>query len=251
MEDQLRTLLAVAFTGLLILLRFDAARFGAAEYDDEAAPGGWRNGLRRSTWYALAVALVAAIYFIHPRPISELHLTPGSDRVLAIFLGLAFGLLGLLVAAGFAWLRYQRFRLPSWRLYPGAVANSLGTALLDEVCFRGALMGMLLALTWPAELAIAFQAILYGLATRLGAPGRSHAMLAISLGLAVAAGWLTIWTAGIGAAFVGHAITRFAIFVTTGHAGQVRPPGHEPEEEEAERRPPEGWEIVRESDRWA
>jgi hypothetical protein len=251
MEDQLRSVVVVAFTGLLILLRFDAYRFGAAEYDDEAAPGGWRNAARRFTWYLIGVGLVMAIYFLHPRPITLLHLTPGGDRGVAIFLGLAFGALGVVVAAGYAWLRYQHFRLPQWRLYPGAIANSIGTALIDEVAFRGALMGMLLALSWPAELAIAFQAILYALATRLGAPGRSRGMLLISLLVAIATGWLTVFTGGIGAGFVGHAITRFAIFVTTGHAGQVRAPGHESEEEAAERRPPEGWEVVRESDRWA
>jgi hypothetical protein len=250
-EDQLRSVIVVAFTGLLILLRFDAYRFGAAEYDDETAPGGWRNAARRFTWYLIGVGLVMAIYFLHPRPITMLHLTPGGDRGVAIFLGVAFGVLGLIIAAGFAWVRYRRFRLPELRNYPGAIANSIGTALIDEVAFRGALMGMLLALGWPSELAIAFQAILYGLATRLGAPGRSRGMLVISLLVALAAGWLTVFTGGIGAAFVGHSITRFAIFVTTGHAGQVHPAGFEPEEEEAVRRPPEGWEIVRESDRWA
>jgi hypothetical protein len=251
LEDQLRSLVVVAFVGLLILLRFDAYRFGAAEYDDEEAPGGWRNAARRFTWYLIGVGLVIAIYLLHPRPISMLRLTPGGDRGVAIFLGVAFGVLGLLVAAGFAWIRYRGFRLPAWRNYPGAIANSIGTALIDEVCFRGALMGMLLALAWPTELAIAFQAILYGLATRLGAPGRSRGMLVISLLVALVSGWLTVFTGGIGAAFVGHSITRFAIFVTTGHAGQVRAPGHEPEEEDAVRRPPEGWEVVRESDRWA
>jgi hypothetical protein len=74
-------------------------------------------------------------------------------------------------------------------------------------------------------------------------------MLAMFVGLGLVAGLLTIETGGIGAALVGHAILRFAIFITTGHAGQIRPLGEEPEEEEAERLPPEGWEIVRDSDR--
>ena len=247
--EELRTLVVLALIGLLILLRFDAYRFGAAEYDDETAPGGWRNGARRFTWYTIGVALVIAIYQLHPRPVATHHLTPGGDRGAAILLGLAFGLAGTAVAAAFALWRYRRLRLPGWRDYPGAIANSIGTALIDEVAFRGAIMGLLLALTWPAPLAIAFQAILYGLATRLGAPGRSLGMLLISLAVGVVGGWLTFATAGIGAAFLGHAITRFAIFVCTGHAGQVRPVGHEPEEELAERMPPEGWKIVREAER--
>ena len=106
--------------------------------------------------------------------------------------------------------------------YPGALANSLGTALIDEVAFRGAFMGLLLAAGLPTLGAIAIQALVYGLATRLGAPGRSHAMLLMSLALGVAAGATVVATGGIGAAVIGHAIARFAIFVCTGHAGQVR-----------------------------
>ena len=74
-------------------------------------------------------------------------------------------------------------------------------------------------------------------------------MLVLSLGVAVVAGFLTIATGGIGAAILGHAITRVAIFICTGHAGQVRPPGEEPEEEEAERLPPAGWRVVGDGDR--
>ena len=56
-------------------------------------------------------------------------------------------------------------------------------------------------------------------------------MLLLSLGVGVVGGWLVLETGGIGAAILGHAVTRFAIFLATGHAGQVRPPGWEPEEE--------------------
>jgi Type II CAAX prenyl endopeptidase Rce1-like len=249
MEEQLRSLLVVAFTGLLIVLRFDAYRFGAAEYDDELAPGGWRTGARRFTWYAIGLVLVAAIYLIHPRPIGVLHLTLGDDRARAILLGFGLGLVGTAVAVAFAWFRYGGFRLPQWVHYPGAVMNAAFTALIDEVAFRGALLGMLLALTWPPGLAIAFQALLYALATRLGAPGRSRFFLLLSLGVGVVTGWATLVTGGIGAAILAHAITRVAIFVCTGHAGLVRAPGEEPEEEEAERLPPAGWRVVRDEDR--
>lgn len=249
MEEELRGLLAVAFTGLLIVLRFDAYRFGAAEYDDESAPGGWRTGARRFTWYAIGFVLVAAIYLIHPFRISQLHLSIGDDRGRAIALGFGLGLVGTAVAVAFAWFRYGGFRLPQGRHYPGAVMNAIGTAIIDEVAFRGALLGMLLVLTWPHELAVAFQAILYALATRLGAPGRSRFMLLLSLGVGIVAGYATIATGGIGAAILAHAITRVAIFFSTGHAGTVRAPGEEPEEEEAERLPPAGWRVVRESER--
>lgn len=248
MEGEIRTLIVLAFLGLAILLRFDAHRFGAAEYDDETAPGGWRPAVRRLTFYIVGVALIAAIYRIHDRPVATFNFTPGDDRVQVVAGGLAFGVFGTLIAIGFAYWRYRRFRLPSLQHYPGAVVNSVGTAIIDEAIFRGAILGLLLSSGWPAELAIALQAILYGLATRLGAPGRSWGMLVISLGIGVVGGYLTIATGGIGAAILGHAITRFAIFVTTGHAGQVKPHGWEPEEYAAESLPPEGWEVVRQVD---
>jgi len=244
----LRVLVVVAFTGLLILLRFDAARFGAAEYDDDEAPGGWRNVVRRFAWYFLGLLVAFAILRIHPAPGPVLHLVLGADRQTAVAAGIGFGFLGTAVAVLFARFRYRRLRLPAPRLYPGAVANSLGTAVIDEVGFRGALLGLTLAHGWPADVAILFQAVLYALATRLGATGRSHAMLAIFGAVGLLGGWLTVVTGGIGAALIGHAITRFAVFVCTGHPGQVQPPGHESEEQEAERRPPEGWRVVREPD---
>ena len=43
-------------------------------------------------------------------------------------------------------------------------------------------------------------------------------------------GWLTALTGGIAAAFLGHAVTRFAVFLCTGHAGQTMPRGREVEE---------------------
>ena len=244
MGETIKFLIFIAFVGLLLLLRFDAARFGTAEYDDETAPGGLRTWLRRLAWYGLGAGLVYAIYRIYPLPISVLHLDLGTDRQQAVGLGLVFGLGGTLVAILFAWYRYRRFRLPRAREYPGAAINCIGTAFLDEALFRGIILGLLLGYQWPIELAIAFQVIVYGLATRLGAPGRSLGMLAISIGLAVVAGYLTVQTAGIGAAFVGHAIARFAIFLATGHAGQILPAGHEPEEEVGQSLPPDGWEIV-------
>ncbi|HTS14837.1 MAG TPA: CPBP family glutamic-type intramembrane protease, partial [Candidatus Sulfotelmatobacter sp.] len=214
------------------------------EYDDDTAVGGWRAGLARLAWYAIGLAIAAGIFVVHPTAGATLGLAIGSDRVTAVALGLGVGLGGAAVAAGFAWLRYGHLRLPPARTYPGALANSLGTALIDEVAFRGALLGLLLAAGLPALGAIALESLVYALATRLGAPGRSHAMLLMSLALGAAAGATVVATGGIGAAVIGHAISRFAIFVCTGHAGQVRPPGEEPEEVAEDRLPPQGWQVA-------
>jgi hypothetical protein len=69
-------------------------------------------------------------------------------------------------------------------------------------------------------------------------------MLAFTFGLGIFGGYLTLLTAGIGAAFLGHAVARFSVFLVTGHAGQVTPRGTEVEEVERERRPPKGWNVV-------
>jgi len=51
-------------------------------------------------------------------------------------------------------------------------------------------------------------------------------------------------TGGIAAAFIGHAAIRFAVFLSTGHAGQFLPRGREVEEIEEKRRPPKGWRVI-------
>lgn len=244
MRETVEFLLFVAFVGMLLVLRLDAFRFGTAEYDDELRHGGWRGWLRRLTWYALAIALVLLTYWLYPQPISVLHLDLGPDRSRVLFLGLGYGIAGTLVAFVFAWLRYRRFRLPAARVYPGALVNSVATAFIDEALFRGVMMGLLLHWSWPPALAIAFETIVYALATRLGAPGRSRVMLVIIIGIGAAGGFLVNETLGIGAAVLGHAITRFAIFLATGHPGQVRPTGWEPEEVAGWALPPSGWDYV-------
>ena len=69
-------------------------------------------------------------------------------------------------------------------------------------------------------------------------------LLLMTLGMGLLGGWLTVATGGIAAAFLGHAITRFALFVCTGHTGQTKPRGREVEEIEKRRRPPEGWRVI-------
>ena len=105
------------------------------------------------------------------------------------------------------------------------VLNAIGTAFVDEAAFRGAVLGFLLLVGFDPVTAIVIQALVYALATRLGAPGRDRYMFVLALVMGSSAGWLTSRPVAIGAAFLGHAITRFAMFVCTGHAGQPAPRG--------------------------
>jgi membrane protease YdiL (CAAX protease family) len=244
---EIRILVAVALTGLLVMLRLDAARFGAAEYDEPVAgERRLRAWGRRLAWYGLGVGLLAGVWLVHPDPVTDLGLAVG-DRPDGIVLGVVLGLAGVAQAIGLAWLRYNRLRLPDASMYPGAFTNEILTAFIDEATFRGAVLGFMLWAGVDPSLAILAQAFTYTLATRLGAPGRDRYMFVLSLALGLIAGWATVATHGIGAAFLGHAITRVAVFLMTGHAGQPAPVGREVEDVEKRRRAPDGWRPVERS----
>ena len=246
MEEWIPTLqrfVAAGLALLLVMLRFEAERFQAAEYD-EVKDGRAPSFRRRVAWYGIGFALITAILFIHPAAREEFMLGAGEDRVKTIVFGFLYGAIGVSVAVGVALYRYHRLRLPDVWSYPGALINAVSTALIDEVTFRGALFGLLLATGLNASVANVIQALVYVLATRLGAPGRNRYMLLMALAVGLAGGWVTGVTGGIAAAFLGHSITRFAVFVTTGHAGQFLPRGREEEEIEKKRRPPDGWRVI-------
>lgn len=238
-----RTLIAVGLALLLVMLRLEAARFNAAEYD-EAFDGQPPSFRRRIAWYAIGIVLVVAIFAVHPSPAVDFALGAGPDRWQALVYGFLYAAIGTAIALGIAYWRYRRLRFPEVWSYPGALLNSVVTALIDEVAFRGAVLGLLLLTGLEPTAANVVQAILYALTTRLGAPGRNRWMLVMAIGVGLAGGWVTAVTGGIAAAFLGHAATRFAVFLSTGHAGQFLPRGREIEELEATRRPPKGWRVI-------
>jgi len=138
-----RTLISVGLALLLVMLRLDAERFGTAEYYEATRDGERPRIRRRLGWYGLGFALAIAILYIHPSPQTDLFLGSG-DRLTAVMGGIAYGLIGVLVAVTFASYRYHRIRFPDTWSYPGALLNSTATAFIDEVAFRGALFGLLL-----------------------------------------------------------------------------------------------------------
>jgi Type II CAAX prenyl endopeptidase Rce1-like len=238
----IRTMIAVGLALLLVMLRLEASRFNAAEYDDPI-DGQAPSFRRRASWYAIGIILVVGIFLIHPTPQKDFALTAG-DRSKAFVFGFLYAAVGTTIALGIAFWRYRRLRFPDVWSYPGALLNSVVTALIDEVAFRGAVLGLLLMTNLEPTAANAIQAILYALTTRLGAPGRNRWMLVMAVLVGLAGGWVTAVTGGIAAAFIGHAATRFAVFLSTGHAGQFLPRGREVEEIEEKRRPPKGWRVI-------
>src|SRR5437773_10928295 len=170
------------------MLRLEAARFSAAEYDD-TFEGQAPSLRRRVAWYAIGLVLVAAIFVVHPSPQSDFALGAG-DRPKTIFYGFLYAAIGTATALGIALYRYRRLRFPDVWSYPGALLNAVVTALVDEVAFRGVILSVLLMTNMNPSAANAIQALLYALATRLGAPGRNRYMLAMALILGIAGGWV-------------------------------------------------------------
>ena len=242
MDDGLRIQVAFGLTLVLVMLRLEAERFGAAEYD-EPRGGRMPSLLRRLAWYGLGAAGVYAIATIHPTSATDLFYGVG-DRSRTIGLGIVLGFAGAAQAALVAFYHYHHLRLPDPRAYPGALVNEIGTAFVDEAVFRGALLGALIAFGVDPALAIALQTLVYALSTRTGAPGRDLYRFGLAIGIGLVGGWATLATGGIAAAFLGHAVTRVAVFLTTGHSGQWAPKGREVEDDERRRRVPDGWRVV-------
>jgi len=243
METEIRVLVTVGLMLLLIMLRLEAEKFGAAEYDEADSEGRPPSLRWRMAWYLTGLVLLVAADLVHPDAANGLYLRLG-DRVEAIVFGLAYAAVGTLAAVAFAWLRYRHLRLPPSRLYPGALLNATATAFLDESIFRGLLLAFLVGTGMDSSAANLIQALVYALATRLGARGRDPYMLVLILVIGLFSGWLTMLTGGIGAAFLGHAITRFAVFLATGHAGRVAPVGAEEEDIARRRDLPAGWRPI-------
>jgi hypothetical protein len=97
-------LMCLGFTGLLVILRFDAQRFGAAEYDEPDRFGHVPSLRRRIAWYVLGILGVAAVYVMHPAPEVQLFLAPG-DRALSITWGVIYGVVGAVAALLVAYWR--------------------------------------------------------------------------------------------------------------------------------------------------
>jgi len=244
-EETLRILVCLGFALLLIMLRLDAARCGVAEYLDEAVGSALAVLRRRLSWYGLGLAFCAVILIVHPDPEGQLGLRIGDDGAM-LLAGLGLAAIGAAQAAGVALVRSGRLRLPSPSAYPWGIANALTTALVDEVAFRGVILGLLLATGLDAVVAVVVQALVYALATRTGAPGSDPYLLALSLAIGLVGGWLTVATGGIGAAFVAHGVTRFAAFAFLGAAGSSRDASDGPDgrADRGRRGEPDGWQAV-------
>ena len=214
LPDFVQYLLFIGMAALMFILRLDTKRFSAAEWDTQ--DGEWRVWMGRLSWYGAGVALALIVFALHPSPVSDLNLVLAPDRTEAMIYGLLFGGAGIVAAFVLAVLRHGRISFPAPARYPGGVLTAVGTAFYDEWLFRGVLLGLLLSLDLPQWLAIVSAAFIYAFTVRAGTGSRGIFTLGLWLAIGLVAGALTVSTLGIAAGFLGHAITRFALFMTMG-----------------------------------
>ena len=187
MEETLRVLVALALAFFLIILRSEAETFGAAEYDETTRDGRRASILQRLSYFLVGFALVGGIYFVHPdaqtgwaspwatgRPRSSTASCSGRSARSRRSASRTFATVGCASR-------------------PPGLTRAPSSTRWDSLPRRGDLPGcraivvMLVGIN-PVT-AVIFQAFLYTLATRIGAPGRYRYMFVLTLAVGLAAGW--------------------------------------------------------------
>ena len=143
----------------------------------------------------------------------------------------------------FAWLRYRRIRFPARVATRARCSTAIGTAFYR----RGPLprrrsWGCCSRWAWRRPVADRRPAAASTPLRPAWARRPDRELLVSRSSSALVGGWLLlVHAAGIAAAIVGHAITRFAIFLATGHTDQPRARGREVEDDRRSRRRHARW----------
>jgi len=165
-----------------------------------------------------------------PQPHDVLYLVVGT-RSMSSPSGCSLAAIGAAQAVAFAWFRYGGLRLPAPSAYRGPRSTRSSPRVIDEAAFRGALQGILLAAVCPMAVPSSSSDRLHpGTPHGRAGPASLHARAPRS-----GSGGLRLGHGAHGRHWGGllaHTLTSFALFVCTGHAGQVRR-GAEPDEVEA------------------
>ena len=184
-------LIAVGLALLLVMLRFEAEHFGAAEYDEPTRDGTAARPaparVVRAGHRGVAVAICTSIR--RRRATCSWARATGSRRSSAAS---RTAPLGALRPSPSRRCGTAACASPTSRSYPGALLNSIATAFMDEAVFRGLLFGLCSSVGLDPTLANVIQTLVYALATRLGAPGRRPILLVLVLAIGLFCGWLTL-----------------------------------------------------------
>lgn len=215
--DSLRLAIALGLTLFLVLLRFDSERIMRSDYFRYRTP--WLGPV---SYYILVIGFALGIAVILPSGREQLFLTGGdSDAMLPIML--LFVVVALLNAIGFAFLRYGGILPLPIELLPTRVLGAAASAVAEELQFRSIVLGMLIFAGLDAGLAIAIQALVYGLAHRRLWRERDWYFLIGSVLLGWAAGVATVQTGSVIPAIVGHFAVTMSFFAFAGGRLRQRP----------------------------
>lgn len=215
--DSLRLAIALGLTLFLVLLRFDSERIMRSDYFRYRTP--WLGPV---SYYILVIGFALGIAVILPSGREQLFLTGGdSEAMLPIMM--LFVVVALLNALAFAFLRYGGILPLPIELLPTRVLGAAASAVAEELQFRSIVLGMLIFAGLEAGLAIAIQALVYGLAHRRLWRERDWYFLIGSVLLGWAAGVATVQTGSVIPAIVGHFAVTMAFFAFAGGRLRQRP----------------------------
>jgi hypothetical protein len=215
--DSLQVAIALGLTLFLVLLRFDSERIIRSDYFRYRTP--WLGPV---SYYALVIGFALGIAWILPAGRLTLFLTGGDpDRALPVML--LFAVVALLNAAALAFLRYGGILPLPTELLPSRILGAGANALAEELQFRSVVLGLLIFVGLEPGVAIAAQALVYGLAHRRLWRDRDWYFLFGSVLLGWAAGVATIHTGSVITAVVGHFAVTMSLFAFAGGRLRQRP----------------------------
>ena len=214
--DSLRLAIVFGLSLFLVLLRFDSDRIMRSDYFRYRS-----SWLGPFSYYTFVIVFAILIAFVF-QDRDQLFLR-GGDGDIVLQATLLFAVVGLVNAAGLAFLRFGAIMpLPS-RLLPSRTVGAAANAVADELQFRSVVLGLLLTSPINPTLALVLQALVYGLAQRRLWRDRDWYFLAGSVLLGYGAGLATIAAGSVIPAIVGHFAVSMALFAFAGGRLRQRP----------------------------
>jgi hypothetical protein len=212
--DSLRLAIAIGMTVFMVVLRFDQERIMRSDYFQSRSR--WMGPL---SYYGLVLIFTAGIILILPDGRAALFLVGGDVGEIFPVMFL-FAVVGILNGAALALLRFRSFiPLPLEMLPSRSVAAGLN-AVAEELQFRSVILGLMLVGGLNPAIAVALQAVLFGLAHRRVWRERDWYFVAVAFLLGYACGMVTINTGTVIPAMVGHFAVTMGIFAFAG--GRLR-----------------------------
>ena len=212
--DSLRQAIAIGMTVFMVVLRFDQERIMRSDYFRSRSR--WAGPL---SYYGLVLLFTAGIILILPSGRATLFLVGGD--VSEIFPAmLLFAVVGILNGAALALLRFRALVPLPLEMLPSRSLGAGLNAVAEELQFRSVILGLMIAGGLDPGLAVALQAVLFGLAHRRVWRERDWYFVAVAFLLGYACGMVTINTGTVIPAMVGHFAVTMGIFAFAG--GRLR-----------------------------